>query len=229
MFPEKKTRIFGTGDSIGSLAALATFVVASSAQAALIDSTTVTETSITTSTSLPIDINGDGTADFVLFANSSDNFLVLNAGPDVPAGSSLSLGDAISKDVTALYPGDSVGSTTPPGTYINDGLIWSATDSNLGGLGTVYVGVTFDIGGDSHYGWLEFYLPNTDVYTGGELVAAAYQSIAGADAPIPVPEITAWQGVLAAVCLFVLAKQTPRRWRNFLRSLFSFRRRVHAT
>lgn len=226
---KRQTRISGVGDSIGSLTALATFVVAASARAALIDSTTVTETAITSDINLSIDIDGDGIEDFVLFANSADNF-TLTLSPATTGNGSMSLGAAESPNyVTALQPGDSVGNTTPPGTYNTDGCIWSATDSNLGGLGTTYVGVTFEITGTSHYGWLEFNLPNANVYDGGELRAAAYQSIPGADAPIPVPEIAAWQGVLAAVCLFALAKQTPRRWSNVLRSLVSFRKRVHAT
>jgi len=223
---KRQKRIFGAGDSIGSLAAFAVLAAAASAQATLIDSATVTETPVTSDMNLAIDIDGDGVEDFVLFANSDDNYLALNHA----AAGSLSLGDAASPNyVTALQPGDSVGLNTPPGTYNTDGYIWSSLDSNLGGLGTTYVGVTFEIDSASHYGWLEFNFPNADVYDSGELVAAAYQSVPGADAPIPVPEIVGWQGMMTAACLFTLARQTPRRWRNALRSLVSFRRRVPAT
>lgn len=219
----RQRAVSSPGSAAATLAAFA--ALGASAQAALIFSPTISNLAIEPDSDYFLDIDGNGTDDFELFTNGEDFTDLLQAG----ASGNLVVANP-DGFVSIFEVGDSIGSGS--GTFGPQATVWNIGDSSppgLAGLGTSYVGFSFEIGGALHYGWMEFSFPNADPFTGGTLVAAAYQGIAETPAPIVVPEISSWQGLISGVALLILFKRTARRWRRILPFPAWSRKRVPAT
>ncbi len=194
--------------ALGSLAAVAAMVAAGEAVALpplpsdIRVSTTIVNTTLTNG--LQLDIDGNSTSDFTInFSNSAE--LRINGGASNRSGDS----------------GNSVGfgynftQAFASGTSIGSGAQWAAVTTlasafNPGGPGTnFYAGFQFNIGANTHYGWIQFSIPSrSSPFTGATAVAAAWQNTAGLDinaGAVPAP------GAIAAILGAGLLRTRRRR------------------
>lgn len=219
-----KRVVSGPGSAAATLAAF-TALGASTAEAELILSPTVSNLTIEPATNYFLDIDGDGTDDFELSSNAEDYTDLLQV-----SGSGSLIVTNEDGFVAIFETGDAVGSGS--GTFDPQARVWDALQTSppgLAGLGTSYVGFSFTISGETHYGWMEFSYPNANPFDGGTLVSAAYQGTADAPAPIPIPEISSWQGIVSGMALVILCKRAARKWHRILPFPASSRKRVPAT
>jgi len=164
--------------ALGSLAAVAAMVAADSALAGpppsdIRVSTTIVNTTLTNG--LQLDIDGNSTGDFTIhFANSAE--LRIDGGASNRSGDS---------GTSTLY-GSNFTQAFASGTSIGSGAQWAAVTAlangyTPGGPGTnYYAGVQFNIGANTHYGWIQFSIPSrSSPFTGATAVAAAWQNTAG--------------------------------------------------
>ena len=164
--------------ALGSLAAVAAMVAADSALAGpppsdIRVSTTIVNTTLTNG--LQLDIDGNSTSDFTInFSNSAE--LRINGGASNRSGDS----------GTSVGFGYNFTQAFASGTSIGSGAQWAAVTTlasafNPGGPGTnFYAGFQFNIGANTHYGWIQFSIPSrSSPFTGATAVAAAWQNTAG--------------------------------------------------
>ena len=167
-----------TSTALGSLAAVAAMVAAGDALAGpppsdIRVSTTIVNTTLTNG--LQLDIDGDSTSDFTInFSNSAE--LRINGGASNRSGDS----------GTSVGFGYNFTQAFASGTSIGSGAQWAAVTTlasafNPGGPGTnFYAGFQFNIGANTHYGWIQFSIPSrSSPFTGATAVAAAWQNTAG--------------------------------------------------
>lgn len=163
--------------ALGSLAAVAAMVAADSALAGpppsdIRVSTTIVNTTLTNG--LQLDIDGNSTSDFTIhFANSGE--LRISGGLSNRSGDS----------GTSTGYGFNFTREFASGTSIGSGAQWAAITTlasayNPGGPGTnFYAGFQFNIGANTHYGWIQFSIPSSSSpFTGATAVAAAWQNTA---------------------------------------------------
>ena len=167
-----------TSTALGSLAAVAAMVAAGDALAGpppsdIRVSTTIVNTTLTNG--LQLDIDGNSTSDFTInFSNSAE--LRINGGASNRSGDS----------GTSVGFGYNFTQAFASGTSIGSGAQWAAVTTlasayNPGGPGTnFYAGFQFNIGANTHYGWIQFSIPSrSSPFTGATAVAAAWQNTAG--------------------------------------------------
>jgi hypothetical protein len=139
---------------------MAALSLPAAAEATVVDSTF--ENLTFANGSLAIDVDGNGTTDFSLYANGVYAYLqVYNNG-------SLHLFDNTA-DLTNFAFGEEI-STLGGGTM-------GYFDSFVNGAG--YVGVTFEREGLDYAGWLHFDFTGMDTWRDGILTAGAWESVAG--------------------------------------------------
>lgn len=154
--------------ALGSLAALASLVASPDASAQLtLSSLSDMDLSDYNNGVLALDIDGDSVTDF--------NISVYNSfSADLnPLGSNAVVGSGGLLDVKSL--GDTIHMDLNYNSY-------GSFDNFVSG-GSQYVGVQFDISGNTHYGWLEFDFPSIH-FIQGSLVSAAWQATPGHSATI---------------------------------------------
>ncbi|MCF3649108.1 hypothetical protein [Synoicihabitans lomoniglobus] len=141
---------------------------------------------------LELDIDGDSVTDFNISV-----FNTFSSGLN-SLGTNASAENLGSLQVFEL--GDSINSGWDFNSY--------STFNDFVSGGTQYVGVQFDISGNTHFGWLEFNFLNTE-FIDGTLVSAGWQATPGATATISalsaVPEPASaglWSGIAASMVGF---------------------------
>jgi hypothetical protein len=124
-----------------------------------------------------LDLNGDGITDFILssdisgawLTSQSGNFLITGPGGLVP----VSPGSIISSNGSSLDPiyQWSGGTATLGGQAVFDGeYFYSGNFSDT----NAFIGLQFQFGGQTHYGWMEIYnYPNV---ASGQVLGWAYES-----------------------------------------------------
>jgi hypothetical protein len=175
--------------SLGSLGALAAFCAGGAVRAAVITSTGITDIPITDNSAQSLDIDGNGSTDFLLFANSG--YIGLNDGG---AGNTVAVSSTVVLSghyVQVLNNGDAVG---PALSYNQPGYLYDANDINgsPAGSGTFAVGFQFAANDSlTHYGWFTFSFPNgaQDPFNNSVLVSASWEDQANTSVSIvAVPE-----------------------------------------
>jgi hypothetical protein len=165
-------------------------------------STTIVNTTLTNG--LQLDIDGNSTSDFTInFSNSAE--LRINGGASNRSGDS----------GTSVGFGYNFTQAFASGTSIGSGAQWAAVTTlasafNPGGPGTnFYAGFQFNIGANTHYGWIQFSIPSrSSPFTGATAVAAAWQNTAGLGinaGAVPAP------GAIAAILGAGLLRRRRRR------------------
>lgn len=181
-------------NSLGSVAALTSLVLAQHASAFVVSSS-ISNYSFVDETDINLDIDGDGTDDFLLSINDSSPWAELYG---ISSSNEVVV---TSGDPSRIEPLSS-GSVVNAGSTFNQGF---ALDDFFS-AGTNYVGITFQRSSATHYGWIEIN------YSGGQpsdgmIVSAAWENVAdtailtGASA-VPEPGTTAlWGGLGTALGL----------------------------
>jgi len=171
-----------------------------------------------------IDLNNDGITDFILFGNVMSVFLIPESGNAVVTGGGFYGGQG----VTALNKGDTVSASLdlPYQWYAGDnGLnpIFGSqavfdgellADGDFIGKEDAFIGLMFQINGETHYGWMEIYNPFFDILpvVNGQIVQWAYES--SPDMPItifPVPEPTTISMVGMGLVTIILTHKSRKR------------------
>jgi hypothetical protein len=177
--PESPSRTgHGSTPALGSLAAVAALLAATSADAGIPTgsvsvSSTVSNTALTNGATL--DINGDTVNDFYISFFNSQVLRISGYGTNATSNSGTN--DGYIGTFTAAVPlNQAIGASTTWGTTTALGSIGYA------GPGTdYYAGVRFAIGANTHYGWVRFTIPQVSGWVGSTAVSAAWQTVAGLD------------------------------------------------
>lgn len=149
-----------------------------------------------------IDINGDGTTDFILRSNDPDSSV--NNAFLIPLGNNALVG--MNSYVANMNSGETVGSSLDP-IYA-----WSSAktpisavalildpqpveEGNFVGRSSGYIGFDVVANGANYYGWMYISSPNNDAAIYGDVLSWAYQSSPdtpiGAGAGVPEPGTSA--------------------------------------
>jgi hypothetical protein len=185
--------------SLGSLAAVATWIAAGNATAAPQLSTTTVNIPLTSGAQF--DINGDRRMDFSIFFNNNQE-LVLNGLNGSLSANSGTFGRYYYY-TQVLSDGSPVNGTMSASGQTD--LSWSGNSASPAYLGTFSTGVKFyDVGNTLHYGWINFSFPgNTYPWSGATAVSAGWETtpntgiLVGA---IPEPSVS----MLGSMALVVL-------------------------
>lgn len=179
----------GSTPALGSLAAVAALLAATSADAGIPTgsvsvSSTVSNKALTNGATL--DINGDTVNDFYISFFNSQVLRISGYGTNATSNSGTN--DGYIGTFTAAVPlNQAIGASTTWGTTTALGSIGYA------GPGTdYYAGVRFVIGPNTHYGWVRFNIPQVSGWVGSTAVSAAWETVAGVNIaagamPVPAP------------------------------------------
>lgn len=188
--------------SLGSLAAVAAWSMASRASAAPMISTSVVNVPIANGVS--IDIDGSGVADFLFAFNNTQVLRLQGINSVANASSASSIRDGFNQYYySAVIPtGSQVDGSL---TYLtNTALAENGFSSSPAGLGSFSTGVRFT-GTDSfdHYGWLSFSFPNnTTPWTGSLAVTAGWETTPNTPITVvPEPTLATLSGLGVVVCV----------------------------
>lgn len=186
-----------TGSKLKAYSAMAAALTAGTAALnAEVVYTDIDDVTIGLGEAFELDIDGDGTMDFIFAASSltgsngtwsfasgfgsvsslgiggPSNQMVGTVGPYYPYASDLNAGDLIDAAQSFLsYP--SLGNVA-----VIASNFYGSTYGNFPGQGPKFLGVKFDIGGDLHYGWVRLESDIDDVYV--TIMDFAYENTADA-------------------------------------------------
>jgi hypothetical protein len=150
-----------------------------------------------------IDINGDGTPDFIL--RTQDSYTSVNNAVLIPLGDNeIVIGGANSTFVANLPTGETVGSSLNPIYQWSNAKApitvlaillgqQSAEDGNFAGQPSGYMGFDFVVAGANYYGWMYVSSPVNDAGIYANVVEWAYESDPNTPITITaVPEPSTW-------------------------------------
>ncbi len=125
----------------------------------------------------PIDFNSDSTTDVVLRSSDAD-FVAFSTSTSRVAGLSASLPN-INHFAVPFPIGSIIGAELPSGTW-NIGYSGLVGCTDIGCIGlwperNAYLGVEFQIGASTHYGWVHIDVPFTG-FNGGYVLSYAYET-----------------------------------------------------
>lgn len=187
-----------TGSKLKAYSAMAAALTAGAASSlsAEVVYTDIDDVTIGLGEAFELDIDGDGTMDFIFAASSltgsngtwsfgsafgsntalgiggPSNQMVGTVGPYYPYGSALNAGELINADASFLsYPSLSNQAVLASNFY-------GATYGNFPGAGPKFLGVKFDIGGTNHFGWVRVESDISEVFI--TIMDYAYENTAEA-------------------------------------------------
>lgn len=153
---------------IGSYSALAAAFMSTAnvAHAAAVYTDVNPDAVITVGNTVSFDIDGDGTNDYDVFASTffGSSYVAITAAPNPVVGTSL-------YNVYKLNLLDPIDGASPLFNQVGFApLLYSGGQGNYPpGSGPGYVGLSFDIGGNNHFGWME-----VEVVTAGQAIVYAH-------------------------------------------------------
>jgi len=199
--------------SLGSLAAVATWIAAGNATAAPQLSTTTVNFPITNGAQF--DINGDGRMDFYISDNFNNHQELVLAGLNGSLSAKSGTYGQYNYYSQVLSEGSPVNGTLTY-DYLTD-LSRSGNTASPAYLGTFSTGVEFyDINNALHYSWVSFnFSNNTYPWTGATAVSAGWETAANTGILVgAVPEPSASMLRSMALVLLVAGRFIRRRFRR---------------
>ena len=159
-----------------------------------------------------LDINGDGTTDFIL--RSGDPYTSVNNAVLIPQGNNtiavqssfvanMNVGDTVGSSLNPIYQWSNA--KTPIGTLAILLGQQVAEDGNFAGQPSGYMGFDFMVGDNNYYGWMYISSPVNDAGIYANVVEWAYESDPNTPITITIaPEPSTWAllAVGTAILLF---------------------------
>jgi hypothetical protein len=161
-----------------------------------------------------LDINGDGTTDFILRSGDSDTSV--NNAVLIPQGdntivvqssyvANMNVGDTVGSSLNSIYQWSNA--KTPISTLAILLGQQSAEDGNFAGQPSGYMGFDFVVAGANYYGWIYVSSPVNDAGIYANVVEWAYES--DANTPITIsaaPEPSTWALLAVGGAVLLLRK-----------------------
>lgn len=149
--------------SLGSVAALSSLLAMGEAQAVVIASG-IENIPLVNTTTVSFDINDDGTDDFSVFANNGAGYAEISG----LSGTAILWDQSVVYAAAPLSLGDTLNASGTFNSYADFSLFLNA--------GVNYLGLRFDLEGQSHYGWVAFDFSTTN-YSDGIALYGAWEDL----------------------------------------------------